>query len=311
MNCKPQRSGVKYWASVAAVSAVAAFGLWKGCQPSEGPAQVPSPPPQVTPACPAGQGCVTPPRTGDSVCEVLKGEDYPPGPTFDQASCGYCGDGIIQLTASQRTANDPAVGQVFEREGKRYQFVTERSTETAQNCPADAHCGNGVADKNALFGAWVPVDHSFGVGTLRVQETHETCPEDVVIRRRPPHPPPEPEPREFECSPGVAGDSPVAVISAQSVGVQSVLRLVTSTVSSHAEELRSALNVPTDSSVVVKVTLQVDENGHLAVQGASAKCNGSVCGDNATLTRIVGLGISHLSIGAPGAPCVWTIPVSI
>lgn len=56
---------------------------------------------------------------GDSKCEADRGERDSQSPTFDVASCGYCGDGVCQ-----------------------------KEFETPVTCFADCHCGNGQIDTN-------------------------------------------------------------------------------------------------------------------------------------------------------------------
>ncbi|MCI0503856.1 hypothetical protein L0Y65_04040 [Candidatus Micrarchaeota archaeon] len=121
------------------VAAVAALLFAKNCGQQSGQDRLPPPvasvPAVVQAACPTPQ-----PNT----CNLALGEHDTHSPNWAPEKCGYCGDNIQQ------------------------------QWETAENCPVDFHCGDGVVNRGTIYGAYIaPVAPAtaYSLGTVTVTET--------------------------------------------------------------------------------------------------------------------------------------------
>ncbi len=260
--------------------------------------------------------CPTPPQKGDRLCEVAKGEADPYSDTFDPESCGYCGDRIRQVKGSEWSA--PSSGSQL-----RIQHVTERPSETPENCPVDFHCGNGTVDVNTVFGAIVAHEESsegtttYSLESIRITEScnprsPRVCDADCgrIIRTSA-----QPDAGEDELPPrfNSAFTCPGAVAPADridlatSLGTGEVLSRLGNSLRAASSSLRTALGIRPQDTLDVHVSISVDPSGLLSIRGVSAVCNGQTCGDESTISSVLSLNLAGLTVGAPGRQCYWTV----
>ncbi|MBU0528083.1 hypothetical protein KKE92_06380, partial [Candidatus Micrarchaeota archaeon] len=272
--------------------------------------------PAVVPRCDDPITCPTPPRAGDRLCEVAKGEADPYSATFDPESCGYCGDLIRQVKAPQWST--PTISSSF-----RTQNVTERPSETPENCPVDFHCGNGSVDVNTAFGAIVANTGSsdeattYSLETIRITESCNSrsphvCDSDCgrVIRTLAPPDAGEDQlpPRfnsAFTCPGAVAPTDRVDL--AASLGTGEVLSRLGSSLRTASSSLRTSLGIRPEDTLDIHVSIVVGPSGLLSLRSISAVCNGQSCGDESTISSVLSLNLAGLTVGAPGRECYWTV----
>lgn len=272
-----------------------------------------------TRTCPPAGQCESPPLKDDGKCEAGKGEADPASPTFDPFSCGFCGDGIRQFTASagSRPRRDEQTGELI-------QDVTERPSETPETCPIDFHCGNGRQDIRQPYVSWfesrnpgasetaVPI---YSLGIVYVTESGGDCPRDFPDRTRRARTsdggPVEPELAvvrrhgTWYCPSMVATGDPSELAVSQSASTQSIVRRVNGTIIDHAAELRQALGADETTRVVVSITLLINSHGDVSVHRASATCGGRACGDQSVVINSTRLTTNGLGTGPLGAECYW------
>jgi hypothetical protein len=266
--------------------------------------------PIIVPGCDDPITCPTPPRAGDRLCEVAKGEADPYSATFDPESCGYCGDLIRQVKASQWST--ATINSSF-----RTQNVTERPSETLENCPVDFHCGNGRVDVNTVYGAVVSHE-GYSLETITITEScnlrsSHFCDVDCgrVIRTSAPirdagedQLPPRFN-SAFTCPGAVAPTDRVDL--AASLGTGEVLSRLGSSLRTTASSLRTSLGIRPEDRLDIHVSIVVDSSGLLSLRSLSAVCNGQSCGDESTVSSALSLNLSGLTVGAPGRECYWTV----
>jgi hypothetical protein len=132
---------------------VTAAIMFRACGPSGGQDH-----PQQ---CPPAPVCAPAPVKGDNRCEVDKGEHDPSSPTFDPASCGYCGDGIAQPWEVRAPGDEPA------------QPLPAGVRPVV--CPADLACGNGQVDRDVEFAVLTPAQQGSDIYKYDVLRYTETC----------------------------------------------------------------------------------------------------------------------------------------
>jgi len=295
---------------------VAAVGIAIGAAFMAGKKQPITEPTRAAPRCDDPITCPTPPQKGDRLCEVAKGEADPYSDNFDPESCGYCGDRIRQVKAPQWSA--PSSHPSF-----RTQNVTERPSETAENCPIDFHCGNGTVDVNTVFGAIVAHEEPSGESTtyalesIRITEScnprsPHVCDVDCgrVIRTSAPPDAGEDElpPRfnsAFTCPGAVAPTDRVDL--AASLGTGEVLSRLGNSLRAVSSTLRSTLGIRPQDTLDVHVSISVDPSGLLSLRSVSATCNGQACGDESSISSVLSFNLAGLTVGAPGRQCYWTV----
>ncbi|MFH1685858.1 MAG: hypothetical protein ABH983_06155 [Candidatus Micrarchaeota archaeon] len=287
---------------------VAAVGIAIGAAFMAGKKQ-PITEPAVVPRCDDPITCPTPPRAGDRLCEVAKGEADSYSNTFDPESCGYCGDLIRQVKASQWST--PTVSSSF-----RTQNVTERPSETPENCPVDFHCGNGRVDVNTVYGAVVSHE-GYSLETITITESCHSrsshfCDVDcgAVIRTSAPRDAGEDQlpPRfnsAFTCPGAVAPTDQVDL--AASLGNGEVLSRLGSSLRIASSSLRTSLGIRPEDTLDIHVSIVVGPSGLLSLRSISAVCNGQSCGDESTISSVLSLNLAGLTVGAPGRECYWTV----
>jgi hypothetical protein len=258
------------------------------------------------------------PVKGDMKCEVAKGEADPASDTFDEVSCGLCGDGIRQVTAAwgRKPVSDSKSGIVT-------QDVTERPSETPQTCPVDFHCGNRRPDFGQPYGAWIGVYNidtgmiTYTLGIKTITETSRTCPADV--RTGTGDLEDEDGPDDYLLAPVKLTDSTwecpgyVAPMSASdmtdmySSTVWSAFSRVDGAISRNSKALREALGADGDADVAVRVTIRVEPEGNLILQRISATCSGAPCGTPHGIINATNLSLDGLALSGTGMECFWTL----
>ncbi len=152
---RPTYFGKKNAAAIGLSTAaiITAAVMFRTCAPHIEP---PQPAPQVV--------CPSAPVRGDGRCEFEKGEHDPASPTYDENSCGRCGDGIAQdweipaPGVQPRVQLPPGVHAVV--------------------CPADFACGNGTVERESdhvEFAVVVPVQAGSTTYKYDVRQYAETC----------------------------------------------------------------------------------------------------------------------------------------
>jgi|GEM_PF-2168960 len=255
----------------------------------------------------------TPPAAvkGDGNCEVKKGEAFPWSETFDPKSCGYCGDGEINVWIDHGV---------------------EVGRETETECAADFHyCGNGKVDSAASYAGIVllPSDGwpTYGIIEKAGESCREKddnyceadCPKEEKTartsrrrsrrsssdrgsaeRERPSGP------KSADCPGHVANSS-----RARKLAAEAKRRVRKSGI--RGEE---GLGATSGSSVIVLVTNKVSAQGQVEQRSVTARCYGgcdkSSMGGGAVTSLTGNLGFDGKTIDAPGdKSCTWTVKIPV
>lgn len=284
-------------------------------------------PPAPRPTAPPD--CEREPQMEDMRCELNKGEADPHSSTFDPASCGYCGDGIRQVTST--TGSRPfldldAMALVQE--------VTERPGETPENCPVEFHCGNGIHDFRQVYGAWLPpiavdtadrfpINEGYTLGTKTITENSKDCPADIARNgnsRRVAEPEAGtgearaalPSSYSWRCPALMAPESSSEMVNLHSSSVWSALSRINGAINNNAPALRLALDpVGEVGRVDVHLTIRIGPRGHMQLSGISATCDAVPCGDSVSIINATELSLSGLVMGAPGTECYWSLTLHV
>jgi hypothetical protein len=307
---KPKRElGIKFFAGAVAVTAAIAFSsAWKGRR---------EPATEPILDCWDKVTCPSNPVKGDNKCELRHGENDPLSKNFDPQSCGYCGDGVRQVTAKTGAAPYMDADSLI-----WMQNVTERPTETPESCPVEFHCGNNRLDIGATYGAVVEDDGAFSIGTITINESCRTesknlCVPDCRERRharmveQPDEPPVPTWGSVLTCPSEIATESTRDIVSARSLGAGSVLGRIAGTIREHSVALRTTLAVDPADELKVLVSMRVSPSGVLTLTGVSTTCNNSPCGSHAVAMSALGLSLGGLSVGGPGRECYWTVAMRV
>ncbi len=269
---------------------------------------------------PADEDCE--PRKNDFQCEIRKGESDPLSVTFDPMSCGYCGDSVRQVLSD---AGTPPVMDMDS--GITTQAVTERPSETPENCPVDFHCGNGRRDFRRTYGSWIePLadsgpDAGYVLGTRTITESIQDCPGDT---RQNGHggsgggAPVEDEPlplrqtaSAWNCPSFVAPSQQVDMVDMHSNSVWSALSRIHGAINSNAAALRQALGAGATDRVVIRLNIRVEPRGYMSLNSISASCENRPCGDSQAIINATQLSLNGLVMGAPEMECFWTLTIRV
>ncbi|MFN7991679.1 MAG: hypothetical protein U0R44_05985 [Candidatus Micrarchaeia archaeon] len=263
------------------------------------------------PPCPQAQQPPVPPVDGDMICEANKGEADPASTTFSARDCGYCGDGIRQVQIQAERGSPPRPDEF----GALIQDVTQRQSETPETCPIDFHCGNGRQDIREKYSAIVPpISLDGGVYSYQVVEITETSADCARDYRRTYHRPaqevpedpiPIRQPSMWTCPSQVASTDSLEIVGSQSESMRSVIRRINDSIIPRSAALRTALGVQPADPVTVTLSILVSSGGRVSLQGVAATCSGLPCGDQTAIVNATSLSLNGLSVGAPGAECIW------
>lgn len=321
MKQKKQRRSLKFPILTAVTAAAVAALMWHRCVPPK-TETIQKPMPKI---------CVAPPEKGDNKCEVSKGEADPLSPTFDPKSCGYCGDEIRQIKAENGS------GIILDLDTLQYvQEVTERPSETPENCPVDFHCGNMRVDFRGVFAAVVEFTEEKGeertkkykYGTVLKTETcnpkqDNYCKSDCRLLKPVANGKEEEEeeveevepvaPKSygtFTCPSQVGVDSRES-ISTNSASARAVIRRAIGAVRENAPKIRETMNAEPSDKVHAILSLLISPNGAVSLRHISASCQGEDCEKALDLKGIVSLSFDGMLVSAPGTECYWTLHVRV
>lgn len=307
---KPKRElGIKFAAGIIAVSAAIALSTaWKNRR---------EPIAETVRDCPTLTSCGPEPVKGDEKCELAHGEADPYSKNFDPQSCGYCGDGVRQVKAETGGAAYMDADSLL-----WMQNVTERPSETPENCPVEFHCGNERLDIGKVYGAVVDEEGAFSIGTITINEScrmesKNLCVPDCRVRRhakREEQPEEPPVPRwgsVLTCPSQIASDSARDMISARSLGGGNVLGRIASAVRQNSARLRTELAVDPAEDLKVITTMTLSPAGAVSLRGISATCNNRPCGSHDVVLNALGLSLEGLTVGGPGRECWWTVAMRV
>lgn len=309
---KPKRQlGIKFYAGALAVcAAIAVTSVWK--RGSHEPIT------ETARDCPAQTACDPSPVKGDHKCELAHGEADPFSQNFDPLSCGYCGDGVRQVQADTGAAPYMDADTLI-----WMQNVTERESETPENCPVEFHCGNSTLDIGKSYGAVVDEEGTFTIGTITINEScrmesKNLCVPDCRVRRHrraeteQPESPPVPRwGSVLTCPSEIASDSARDMVSARSLGGGNVLGRIAGIIRQNSGEIRRALAVDPADDLRVITTMTVSAGGAVSLRALSATCNNRVCGSHDVVLNATGLSLEGLTVGAPGRECWWTVGMRV
>jgi hypothetical protein len=283
-------------------------------------------PPVPRPTAPPDCG----PEMEDMRCELNKGEADPHSATFDPVSCGYCGDGIRQVTSSTGSRPFLDIDTMT-----LVQEVTERPSETPENCPVEFHCGNGVQDFRQVYGAWLPpiavehgdpvaINEGYTLGTKIITENSRDCPADVKrngssrrdaeqetgAREEPGAA--LPSSYSWRCPALMAPESSDEMVNLHSSSVWSALSRINGAINNNATALRQALDpAGIAGRVDVHLTIRIGPRGHMQLSGISATCDATPCGDSVSIINSTELSLNGLVMGAPGTECYWSLTLHV
>ncbi len=301
---KPTYFGKKNWAAVglSTTAIVAAALMFRTCAPHVEPPQQ-APPQQV--ACPSA------PVRGDGRCEFEKGEHDQASPTYDEQSCGRCGDGIAQ------DWEIPAPGAAL-RQG-----VTLPPGVRPVVCPADFACGNNQLDSDLEFAVVVPVQSgstSYKYDVQRYTETcnpNETrpgmtyCQADCGNQPQPAQRNPAPG-SSSRRTPRTGDDNPAPVVSASPPSgqcpaevSQRLMARAAAGLMGNPAAVRQAAGAPEGTGVRASVSFTVN-NGVANTRSISLSCSGCSGGSISPGT----VNLSAVSLGWGGS-CSGSIPVTV
>lgn len=258
--------------------------------------------------------CEAPPKCGDGVCEIDKGEAQPGSKNFCEADCGYCGDNIRQIKADKGSkqfadkGSKPFVGE----DGNATQYVTERPSETADDCPADFFCGNGSTDTKGVFDGWVAPKNpgepwKFDKVTVTKSckpDDVDYCPADCLKNNNKKRYSYKDVPPGITEDPELISNCPPLVISPEYSGTaRGVETDIRKTLDKKTKEIRTALQTTPTSDVLVTFWMVVSPTGTLSLQNTTYTCDGSRCKG----TSDFALEINNREITPPRATCNWTV----
>jgi len=265
------------------------------------------------------------PHKGDLLCEVRKGEADPLSRTFDPESCGFCGDGIRQVTAP---AGSPPVLDMDS--GITTQLVTERPSETPESCAVDFHCGNGRRDFRRTYGAWLETladagvrDGSYILGTKTITENSHNCPSDTrssgngggdagmeVVEDAEP-PPAQQTTSAWNCPSMSMPTNSSDMVDMRSSSVWNALSRVYGAINTNAAALRRAIGASESARVDLRLNIRVEPRGYMSFNQVSAQCDNQPCGDSQSIINATGLSLNGLVMGAPETECYWTLTIHV
>lgn len=306
-----KKLGKRFYISTAVTAAAIAALLWNKCgTPKQEPLL----------DCKTNV-CEAHPAKGDGRCEINKAEADHTSDNFDPKSCGYCGDGIRQIKA------DNGSGIVLDLDTLQYfQEVTERPSETPENCPVDFHCGNKRPEEfRAAYAAILEKDGKYSVGKKLVTESCNAnsdnyCEYDCRYLRRgkeeEPEQEEEPEPEKpksyalWTC-PDQIGVNSREVVSSNSAAARSVLRRIVGAIKDKAIPIREALETTANSDVHATVLLRVSPSGSVSTRNVMVSCSDEGGKKTKTVNDLIVLSFEGMAIGAPGSECYWTVTVKV
>ncbi len=297
---KPTYFGKKNGVAIGlGVTSIALATVLRTCSPHvEPPQPTPNPPAVVCPSAPV---------RGDGRCEFEKGEHDPSSPTYDEASCGRCGDGTPQdweipsPGAQPRVALPPGVRPMV--------------------CPADFACGNGQIDRDLEFAVVMPVQNgspTYKHDVLRYTETcnqNESRPGMTYCEADCGNQQPAPRPTGSSSSrrtPRTGDDTPAPTVTAAPPSGQCPAEVTQRLASRAAAGLmgnpgavRSAAGASDNVGVRASVAFSVN-NGVANTRSISLSCPGCSGGSISPGT----VNLSSVALGWSGS-CSGTLPVTV
>jgi len=257
-------------------------------------------------------------------CDQVKGMADPQAEKIlSLKACGACDDGIIQINAEKG-------GPPYEENGRKYQKVRGRPSETEENCPEDYHsCSNGKLDRGVFHKIYrnKDVDGNEFVyeADILIYEScnprsKNYCKADCTSNHKK---------TEKDAGNGKDEDDSLEPISpirwgcaalfgsdraARAGSQSSPLELVEADLRAAAQGLKSQikaiLTVLPEDEVVLSITMVAKSSGTVEIGNLSATCNGSTC--SGSITDVLALlqksvSFSGLTAGQISRDCSWTV----
>ncbi|MBN1169715.1 hypothetical protein JXA56_01700 [Candidatus Micrarchaeota archaeon] len=295
-----RKTGAKFAAGfmVSAVAIAALLAYKKPAPDNHTETKCPEPPPAYA-------------TKGDGKCEVAKGEADSLSKTFDPESCGYCGDDVRQINAA---AGSPVTLNIdtllWEQE------VTERPSETKENCPADFHCGNRFLDKGHIYSGVVYEDSQYKISTIkRVESCNPAkpnfCPldcrlkvaKDTAEEEEPDDQPQITRSSVLSCSYQIAGKSRVDFISLSAYAGTQLIGRLASIIKERSDSIREVLGEQGEKDVKIIVSMDVSPSGLAHVTSTTALCNNTICDNSPAVSNVLHFNLQGIALPAPGKNC--------
>ncbi len=215
----------------------------------------------------------------DGKCKIANGEHDIFSSGYDK-SCGFCGDG------------------------------KQQEWETAENCPVDFHCENGILERNTLFAAVIKEDGKYRLGTVKITEScKEGSPDNcdpVACENRTSRRGSRRREREDESQP-ISGKCPKPTATQKGMEIRDTILEEWSEI----EALRKRVTPYKSSTVTAIASMDVSGGGVITKVTSVLRCRATKKDEPCANPSAPGPSFNKLAknknIGNQGRACNWTV----